>query len=79
MQDLLTLLSAKTTLNKTQIKNILSLMKEGSTVPFIARYRKEMTGGATDEQLRYFDEIYTNVKKMIDRRDEIIKLLKEKE
>ena len=79
MQDLLTLLSAKTTLNKTQIQNILSLMKEGSTVPFIARYRKEMTGGATDEQLRDFDEIYTNIKKMIDRRDEIIKLLKEKE
>jgi len=78
MQDLLTLLSAKTTLNQNQIKNILSLIKEGSTIPFIARYRKEMTGGASDEQLRDFDEVYTSVKKMVDRRDEIIKLLHEK-
>jgi uncharacterized protein len=79
MQDLLTLLNSKTTLNPTQIKNILSLIKEGATIPFIARYRKEMTDGASDEQLRDFDEIYTTVKKMVDRRDEIIKLLKEKE
>ncbi len=79
MIDLLFILSQKTTLSKTQIKNILSLIDEGSTIPFIARYRKEMTGGASDEQLRDFDEVYTSVKKMVDRRDEIIKLLKEKE
>ena len=79
MQDILTLLSSKTTLKPNQIKNILSLIKEGATIPFIARYRKEMTGGASDEQLRDFDEIYTSIKKMIDRRDEIIKLLYEKE
>jgi len=78
MIDLLTLLSAKTTLNQNQIKNILSLIKEGATIPFIARYRKEMTGGASDEQLRDFDDVYTSVKKMVDRRDEIIKILKEK-
>ncbi len=78
MQDLLTLLSSKTTLNKTQIKNILSLIEGGATIPFIARYRKEMTDGASDGELRDFDEIYTSVKKMTDRRDEIIKLLKEK-
>ncbi len=78
MIDLLTLLSNKTTLNPNQIKNILSLIQEGATIPFIARYRKEMTGGASDEQLRDFDEVYTSVKKMVDRRDEIIKILKEK-
>ncbi len=78
MIDLLTLLSTKTTLKPQQIKNILALMKEGATVPFIARYRKEMTGGASDEQLRDFDEVYSSVKKMVDRRDEILKLLEEK-
>jgi len=78
MQDLLSLLNDKTTLNPKQIKNILSLIKEGSTIPFIARYRKEMTDGASDEQLRDFDDVYTSVKKMVDRRDDIIKLLKEK-
>ncbi len=79
MQEILTLLSSKTTLNQTQIKNILSLIDEGATIPFIARYRKEMTNGASDEQLRDFDEVYASVKKMVDRRDEIIKILKEKE
>ena len=78
MIDLLTLLSAKTSLTQKQIKNILSLINEGATIPFIARYRKEMTGGASDEQLRDFDDVYTAVKKMVDRRDEIIKILKEK-
>ena len=78
MIDLLTLLSQKTSLNQNQIKNILSLINEGATIPFIARYRKEMTGGASDEQLRDFDEVYTSVKKMVDRRDEIERILKEK-
>ncbi len=79
MIDLVSILSTKTSLCKTQINNILSLINEGATIPFIARYRKEMTGGASDEQLRDFDEVYTSVKKMLDRRDEIVKLLKEKE
>jgi len=48
MQNLITLLTQKTTLHQNQITNILKLLDEGSTIPFIARYRKEMTGGATD-------------------------------
>ena len=73
------LLAQKTTLKPKQIANILSLMAEGATIPFIARYRKEMTGGASDEQLRDFDEVYGSVKKLVDRADEIIKILREKE
>ncbi len=79
MIDIVSLLAEKTTLSHKQIKNILALIEEGSTIPFIARYRKEMTGGASDEALRELDEVYTSVKKMVDRRDEIIKILKEKE
>ncbi|WP_369688509.1 Tex-like N-terminal domain-containing protein [Sulfurospirillum diekertiae] len=48
---------------KENIINILKLLDEGSTIPFIARYRKEMTGGASDEQLREFDSIYAYAKK----------------
>jgi len=79
MQELLTHISSKTTLTSTQVKNILSLIQKGDTVPFIARYRKEMTGGASDEELRNFDEIYSLVKRMFQRRDEIVKLLKERD
>ena len=78
MQDLLSLLEAKTLLKTSQIKNILSLMDKGATVPFIARYRKEMTGGASDEELREFDDIYSGIKRLISRRGEIVKLLKDK-
>ncbi len=78
MQELLTLLALKTTLKEHQIKNILTLIEEGATIPFIARYRKEMTGGASDEALREFAEVYNTVKKMVARRGEIIKLLREK-
>ena len=52
MQTLITLLSKKTNLKQEHIKNILKLLDEGSTIPFIARYRKEMTGAADDEVLR---------------------------
>ncbi|CAA6807347.1 MAG: Transcription accessory protein (S1 RNA-binding domain) [uncultured Sulfurovum sp.] len=41
MQNLITLLTQKTSLQKNQITNILKLLDEGSTIPFIARYRKE--------------------------------------
>jgi uncharacterized protein len=79
MIDLLTLLSEKTPLKTKQIQNILALLEEGATIPFIARYRKEMTGGASDEVLRAFDEVYKGVEKMLTRREEIVKLLTQRE
>lgn len=41
-------------IKKKHAENIVKLLDEGSTVPFIARYRKEMTGAMTDENLRLF-------------------------
>jgi len=79
MQNLITLLTQKTTLQKNQITNILKLLNEGSTIPFIARYRKEMTGGASDDELRDFHEIYLSVKRLLERKEEILKLLEERD
>jgi uncharacterized protein len=79
MQNLINLLTQKTSLNKNQISNILKLLDEGATIPFIARYRKEMTGGASDDELRDFHEVYMSAKRLLDRKDEIIKLLSERE
>jgi len=78
MQNLITLLSKKTSLQKNQISNILKLLDEGSTIPFIARYRKEMTGGATDDELRDFNEVYLSSKRLLERKEEILKLLEER-
>ena len=79
MQNLITLLTQKTSLNKNQITNILKLLDEGATIPFIARYRKEMTGGASDDELRDFHEVYMSAKRLLDRKEEIINLLTERE
>jgi len=79
MQNLITLLTQKTSLQKNQITNILKLLDEGSTIPFIARYRKEMTGGAGDDELREFHEVYLSAKRLLDRKEEILKLLEERE
>ena len=79
MQSLITLLSQKTKLNPKAITNILKLLDEGSTIPFIARYRKEMTAGASDDVLRDFYEVYMSAKRLLDRKEEIIKLLIERE
>jgi len=79
MQNLITLLSNKTQLNQKSITSILKLLNEGATIPFIARYRKEMTGGANDDVLRDFYEVYISAKRLLDRKDEIVKLLIQKE
>ena len=78
MEILVTLLSQKTSLNSKQIINILKLLEEGSTIPFIARYRKEMTGGASDDVLREFYELYLSSKRLIDRKEEILNILSER-
>jgi uncharacterized protein len=57
---------------------IITLLDEGNTIPFIARYRKEMTGGATDEQLRDFYDIYSYTKNLEARKEAVINLIAEK-
>ena len=78
MNPLIPILVRKTGIAKENIINILKLLEEGATIPFIARYRKEMTGGASDEQLREFDSIYAYAKKLHDRKEEILRLIAEK-
>ncbi len=72
------LLVQKTSLSKKVIENIIKLLDEGCTIPFIARYRKEFTNSATDEDLRVFEEVYSYSKKLLQRKNEILELLKEK-
>jgi len=79
MQTLINLLNKKTNLNPQAITNILKLLDEGATIPFIARYRKEMTGAASDDVLRDFYEVYLSAKRLLERKEEILKLLEQKE
>ena len=78
MNPLIPILVQKTGINKDNIINILKLLDEGATIPFIARYRKELTGGASDEQLREFENIYAYAKKLHERKEEVLRLIGEK-
>lgn len=78
MNDLLQKIKTKTGMDLSVISNIVQLLDEGNTVPFIARYRKEMTKWATDEQLRDFNEIYTYTKNLEARKEAVIRLIDEK-
>ena len=50
-------------IRENQVKNTINLIDEGNTIPFIARYRKEVTGGLSDEVLRAFGERLTYLRR----------------
>ena len=56
---------------ETQVDSTLKLIDEGNTIPFIARYRKEATGGLSDEQLRTLGERLTYLRNLQDRKEEV--------
>lgn len=62
-----------------QVAAAVALLDEGATVPFIARYRKEVTGGLDDTQLRYLEERLRYLRELEERRDAILNSIKEQD
>ncbi|MDA9470092.1 Transcription accessory protein (S1 RNA-binding) [Enterococcus sp. 5H] len=60
-----------------QITTVLTLLNEGNTVPFIARYRKEMTGSLDEVQIREIEERYTYLGNLEKRKEEVLRLIEE--
>ena len=60
-----------------QVASVVRLLDEGNTVPFIARYRKEVTGGLDDTQLRQLDSRLSYLRELEDRRQTILKSIEE--
>jgi uncharacterized protein len=56
----------------TQVESAIRLLDEGSTVPFISRYRKEVTGGLDDTQLRALETRLAYLRELEERRDAIL-------
>jgi len=73
------ILRKKIDLDEKSIKNIINMLEDGSTIAFIARYRKDMTSNASDEVLLKFQEVYEQTQKLIRRKEKILNILKEKE
>ena len=61
----------------SQVENTIKLIDDGNTIPFIARYRKEVTGNLSDETLREFDERLKYLRNLESRKEEIIRLIDE--
>ena len=59
------------------VNNVVEMLDEGNTVPFIARYRKEKTGGLSDEVLRKFSERLTYLRNLDDRKADVSRLIEE--
>ncbi len=60
-----------------QLTTVLNLLNEGNTVPFIARYRKEMTGSLDEVQIREIEERYAYLENLEKRKNEVIRLIDE--
>ncbi len=64
-------------IKRNQVKTVLSLFEEGATVPFIARYRKEKTGGLDEEQLRTIEERFNYLNLLETRKNTVLKSIEE--
>ena len=71
-------LSAKISVEKWQIENVLELLAEGATIPFIARYRKDKTGALDEEKIRIIEEEYQYQVNLLKRKEDITRLIDEK-
>ena len=69
--DILQTITQEFNLHPTHVKNIVSLIDEGNTIPFIARYRKEMTGSCDDQILRELFDRLTYLRNLEKRKEEV--------
>ncbi len=79
MNDLIQQIKTKVSLEEKYIVNIINMLEDGCTIAFIARYRKDLTSNASDEDLLIFQEIYEYSLRLLKRKEEIINILKEKD
>lgn len=77
MEKIIDELSIELNIEKNKIGNTIKLIDEGNTIPFIARYRKEVTGNLSDEVLRKLNDRLIYLRNLEARKDEVIRLIDE--
>ncbi len=65
-------------ISEKQVTTVLSLLEDGNTIPFIARYRKEATGALDEEAIRKINEVYEYQVNLLKRKEDVIRLIDEK-
>ncbi len=79
IMDIKEILMKEMGLGPNQVENTIKLIDEGNTIPFIARYRKEMTGEMTDVQLREFGDRLTYLRNLEERKEDVKRLIDEQD
>lgn len=77
MEKIINVLALELGIKRAQVKSAIELIDAGNTIPFIARYRKEVTGNLDDEVLRKLDDRLNYLRNLEQRKDEVIKLIDE--
>ena len=75
--DIIQKLASEFKIRSAQVEHTVELIDEGNTIPFIARYRKEVTGGLSDVTLRDLDERLKYLRNLEERKEEVIRLIDE--
>jgi len=73
------LISQALDIRETQIEKTINLLEEGATIPFISRYRKEVTGGLDEVQIAAIKEQHDKLKELVKRKETILKSIEEQE
>ena len=77
-QDIIVEIAANLQIEKKYVAATLNLLSEGNTIPFIARYRKEMTGALDEEKIKAIGEVYDYQVNLLKRKEDVIRLIDEK-
>jgi len=77
-KEIITKLSESLDIKEKQIETVLSLLEEGATIPFIARYRKEATGNLDETKIKEISDVYNYQVNLLEKKDNTIKLIDEK-
>lgn len=75
--EILNVLQQEFSISELHIKNIVELIDDGNTIPFIARYRKEMTGSCDDQKLREINDRLTYLRNLKKRKEEVLNSIDE--
>ena len=78
MEEVIKYLVTTLGLEEKQINTVLTMLSEGATIPFIARYRKEQTGNLDEDQIRAIEEQYKYQENLLTRKQDVIRLIDEK-
>jgi len=77
-EDIIKNLARDLDIKINQVSAVIKLLSEGNTIPFIARYRKEITGGLTEDKIRSIEEMYKYEENLLNRKLDVIRLIDEK-